>query len=430
MPPSSSCWRSFRSRARAASAAGLPGDRGQPHALHPAQHRRHQAALGRDRDRYVDRSIREQPFVGPGHVGLRHVAERRGDRRQHEVVDRYLHRPPLSGWQPLVDPPAQREQLIHHAVGHQVEVRHSSLRLGKPPRDRPPHRRVRNQRRAGRGTRGTAPRPRSSSIIQNGSVLRLPAPRAPGRGRGQCQPARRGAGRYRAPARARPGPAPRQPPRRTAPGPAARSARSARSRPAPPGRSPARSPASGPAGWRTPARSAPPDARWPAPPNAVEVSPLAPERRVDVRVGLARGDQDGNGGADLRGVALAEQEPPDDSGFLGRILDQRLLGLKLRDRRPNAHAVARRHEPVRERRLGSTGQHARHPHDHGHQPVTFPKPSRTRSSPATMSSVVAIAACSSTREIDGDDSAPVTRCTGWSSQSKKRRCTSSASQPP
>ena len=31
---------------------------------------------------------------------------------------------------------------------------------------------------------------------------------------------------------------------------------------------------------------------------------------------------------------------------------------------------------------------------------------------------------------DGDDSPPVTRCTGWSSQSKRRRWISSASQPP
>ena len=50
--------------------------------------------------------------------------------------------------------------------------------------------------------------------------------------------------------------------------------------------------------------------------------------------------------------------------------------------------------------------------------------------PATTSSVRAIAARSSTREIDGLASPPVTRCTGWSSQSKKRRWISSASQPP
>jgi hypothetical protein len=41
----------------------------------------------------------------------------------------------------------QREQLVHHAVGHQVEVRYRRLRLGEPPRDHPPHRRVRDERR-------------------------------------------------------------------------------------------------------------------------------------------------------------------------------------------------------------------------------------------------------------------------------------------
>ena len=60
----------------------------------------------------------------------------------------------------------------------------------------------------------------------------------------------------------------------------------------------------------------------------------------------------------------------------------------------------------------------------------FPKPARTRSRPAATSSVRAIAARSSTFEMLGLASEPVTRCTGWSSQSKKRRWTSSASQPP
>ena len=49
---------------------------------------------------------------------------------------------------------------------------------------------------------------------------------------------------------------------------------------------------------------------------------------------------------------------------------------------------------------------------------------------STTSSVFAMAARSSTLLMLGDASPPVTRCTGWSSQSKKRRWISSASQPP
>ena len=59
-----------------------------------------------------------------------------------------------------------------------------------------------------------------------------------------------------------------------------------------------------------------------------------------------------------------------------------------------------------------------------------PIPARSRSMPATTSSVRAIAARSSTFEMLGLASLPVTRCTGWSSQSKKRRWISSASHPP
>ena len=59
-----------------------------------------------------------------------------------------------------------------------------------------------------------------------------------------------------------------------------------------------------------------------------------------------------------------------------------------------------------------------------------PRPMRMRSRPATTSSVRAIAARSSTFEMLGLASPPVTRSIGWSSQSKKRRCSSSASHPP
>ena len=69
-----------------------------------------------------------------------------------------------------------------------------------------------------------------------------------------------------------------------------------------------------------------------------------------------------------------------------------------------------------------------HPHHRGHQ--RRPPTPRPVSRPATTSSVRAIAARSSTFEMLGRASAPVTRCTGWSSQSKKRRWISSASQPP
>ena len=89
VPPSSSCWRSRRSRARARGRR-LPGDSRQALGVDPAQHGGDQAALGRDRDRYVDGAVRQQALVAPGDVGLGHVAEGRRDRHDDEVVDRDL----------------------------------------------------------------------------------------------------------------------------------------------------------------------------------------------------------------------------------------------------------------------------------------------------------------------------------------------------
>ena len=124
-----------------------------------------------------------------------------------------------------------------------------------------------------------------------------------------------------------------------------------------------------------------------------------------------------------------EHDPADDPGLLRAVLDDRLLGLDLGERVADGDGVAGGDQPGGDGRLRRAREHARHPHDRRHQPA-LPKPARTRSRPATTSSVRAIAARSSTLEMLGLASAPVTRCTGWSSQSKKRRWISSASQPP
>ena len=156
---------------------------------------------------------------------------------------------------------------------------------------------------------------------------------------------------------------------------------------------------------------------------------LAAQGGVDVGVRLAVLDQHRDGRADLAGLARGEHEAADDPGLLGAVLDDRLLGLDLRERVADGDGVAGRDEPAGDGRLGRARQHARHPHDRRHQPA-LPRPARTRSSPAATSSVRAIAARSRTLEMLGLASEPVTRCTGWSSQSKKRRWISSASQPP
>ncbi len=95
---------------------------------------------------------------------------------------------------------------------------------------------------------------------------------------------------------------------------------------------------------------------------------------------------------------------------------------------PIAICVAHRDQPGLDDRLAGVGGHLRHPHHGGHQ--RCPIPTRIFSRPATTSSVLAIAARSSTLEMLGDASSPDTRSTGWSSQSKSLRCISSASQPP
>lgn len=97
-----------------------------------------------------------------------HVAER-GRHRDHKVVDRHLH------GRRLVDLRAQRQQGVDRGFGGQVEVRDGRLRLGQPPGDGPPHRRMRNQapgRAAGRGggraarRAGRRCRPASAELLQ------------------------------------------------------------------------------------------------------------------------------------------------------------------------------------------------------------------------------------------------------------------------
>ena len=156
---------------------------------------------------------------------------------------------------------------------------------------------------------------------------------------------------------------------------------------------------------------------------------FAAEGGVDVRVRLAVLHKHRDRRADLADLTRGEHDPADDPRLLRAVLDDRLLGLDLSERVSDGDGVAGGDKPAGDRRLRRAGEHARHPHDRRHQP-TLPKPARTRSMPATTSSVRAIAARSSTFEMLGLASEPVTRCTGWSSQSKKRRWISSASQPP
>ena len=153
------------------------------------------------------------------------------------------------------------------------------------------------------------------------------------------------------------------------------------------------------------------------------------EGGVDVGVRLAVLHQHRDGRADLAGIARGQHDPADDPGLLRAVLDDRLLGLDLGERVSDGDGVAGGDQPAGDHRLCRASEHARHPHHGRHQPA-LPKPVRTRSRPATTSSVRAIAARSSTFEMLGLASEPDTRCTGWSSQSKKRRWTSSASQPP
>src|SRR5690606_18732389 len=110
------------------------------------------------------------------------------------------------------------------------------------------------------------------------------------------------------------------------------------------------------------------------------------------------------------------------------ILDGRLLGLDLGDRLADSDLVAGRYQPGLKGSFGGASQHFRHPDDGSH--YFPPHPSRTRSRPAMTSSVRAIAARSSTFEMLGLASPPVTRSIGWSRWSKNRRWISSASQPP
>ena len=95
---------------------------------------------------------------------------------------------------------------------------------------------------------------------------------------------------------------------------------------------------------------------------------------------------------------------------LGCVLHDGLVGLDLGQRGAHLHLLADRDEPGRDRGLGHAGEHFRHPDGGGHQAP--PIPARRRSMPATTSSVRAIAARSSTFEMLGLASLPVTRCTG------------------
>ncbi len=112
-------------------------------------------------------------------------------------------------------------------------------------------------------------------------------------------------------------------------------------------------------------------------------------------------------------------QPAQDPAYLGGVFDDSLVGFDLGERVTDRDLLALRDEPSLDDGLAGVGEHLGHPHDGGHQ--RCPIPIRIFSRPATTSSVLAIAARSSTFEMLGDASCPDTRSTGWSSQSKSLR---------
>ncbi len=140
---------------------------------------------------------------------------------------------------------------------------------------------------------------------------------------------------------------------------------------------------------------------------------------IDVGVGLARRQHHRDRLAHRDRRARFGDQPAHDPVHFGDVFDDGLLGFDLGEWVTNGDLLALRDEPRLDDGLAGVGQHLGHPHDCGHQ--RCPIPARTFSRPATTSSVLAMAARSSTLEMLGDASVPDTRSTGWSSQSKSLR---------
>ena len=360
VPPSSSCCSSLRSLARCASAAdsrAIADSRmpSTPRSTGVTRPPSVATAIDMSTDRYATSPSSDQVTLAsgtsPNAAATAAITK--------SLTDTF------TGRRRLVHPLAQREQVVHHALGGQVEVRHRRLGLGQPPRDRAPHRRMRNERPAGRGRRRQPPAARLRHR-RTGSCSASPA-RCPHRARaasGRRTPRQAGGGRGPAPGAAarnrsrsrrtiRPfGPVPASPARSTPRSPASlRTSGLAKIRPPLPRRlmsvRAVRGARRGAGAGRAIAGAAAGAGRAAAPRRR------AAQGRVDVGVGLARGDEDRDRVADLAGVAFAEDEPPDDAGLLGGVLDERLLGLDLGDRGADRDRVAGGDEPVRDRGLGS-----------------------------------------------------------------------------
>ena len=117
--------------------------------------------------------------------------------------------------------------------------------------------------------------------------------------------------------------------------------------------------------------------------------------------------------ADLHPRAGLDEEPHDLTRFFGLDVDLCLVGLHGRDDVRLGEGDTLVHLPFRQHRRRGIGGDAWHPQQcrHGQAPTTSV-------SLAATSSVLAMAARSSTLLMLGDASPPVTRSTGWSSQSK------------
>ena len=113
-------------------------------------------------------------------------------------------------------------------------------------------------------------------------------------------------------------------------------------------------------------------------------------------------------------------QPTNDPVHLRDVFDDGLLGFDLGERVTDGDLLPLRDEPGLDDGLAGVGQHLGHPHHGRHQntsPVaslapSCPIPARTFSKPATTSSVLAMAARSSTREMLGEASVPDTLSTG------------------
>ena len=115
----------------------------------------------------------------------------------------------------------------------------------------------------------------------------------------------------------------------------------------------------------------------------------------------------------------------DDAGRFGFDVDVGLVGFDGRDRFFLGELGVLGDLPFGQDRVGGVGGDTGHSEQCRHLQASV-----TSASLSAISSDCAMAARSRTLLMLGDASPPVTRSTGWSSQSNRRRWISSASQPP